>query len=160
MASEKIRECMVCVASYQIDAAGEEQTMKIKSKGQLTERDSVLYVLYEENMEEGQEKMGANTLPDRAAVKNLLKIETESVRVSLKKSGMVSWNIVFEQGKKKKSEYGTPYGSLEIGVETKGVRIRKDGKKTSLQLMYALFIQDEKQADCRLEIEISPDYFT
>lgn len=133
---------MVFVTSYQIDTEGERQIIEAKNKGQLSEREGVLYVLYEENTEDGQ------------TIKNLLKIEKEPFQVSLKKSGAVSWKMIFEQGKKDKSEYETPYGALEIGAETKVVKVWREQEKTSLQLVYTLFIQGEKQADCRLEIEI------
>jgi len=133
---------MVHVISRHIDAEGEKRTIEMESKGQLSEREGVLYVLYEESIDEKQ------------TVKNLLKIGKEPLRVSLKKSGAVSWKIAFEQGKKDRSEYGTPYGALEVGVEAETVKVRATGQKISLELAYALFIQGEKQADCRLEIEI------
>lgn len=142
MMKEKSRECRVCVTSHQVDAEGEEQIMKTENKGRLSEREGALYVLYEEETGE------------KAVIKNLLKIEKEPFRVSLKKSGAVSWKMIFEQGKYEKSEYHTPYGALEIGAGTRMVKLEKGEEKTSLQLAYALFIQGEKQADCRLEIEI------
>ena len=121
--------------------------METTNKGQLSEREEVLYVLYEENLEE----TGSGDLAD---VRNLLKIEEAHARVTLKKSGGVSWKIRFEAGKQDRSEYETPYGGFEIGVETKDVTIKKEHEKTSLQLVYTLVIQKEKQAACRLEIEI------
>ena len=136
MIKEKSRECRVWVTSHQVNTEGEKQVMKTENKGRLSEREGVLYVLYEEKTEEGE------------VVKNLL------LRASLKKSGAVSWKMVFEQGKYEKSEYQTPYGTLEIGAETKEVKAEKKEEKTSLQLVYTLFIQGEKQADCRLEIMI------
>ncbi len=145
MTTEKSRECTVRIISRQIGAEGEEQAIETMSKGQLTERDGVLYVLYEEFPEEGQ---------PGAAVKNLLKIEGDPARASLKKSGAVSWRIVFERGKTDASEYRTPYGALGVSVRTNEVTILREKEKTSLQLVYTLFIQGEKQADCRLEAEI------
>lgn len=142
MIKEKSRECRVYVTSHQVNTEGEKQTIKTESRGQLSEGEGVLYVLYTENTEE------------ETVIKNLLKIEKEPLRVSLKKSGMVSWKMFFEEGRYEKSEYHTPYGALEIGAETKEVKIEKREEKTSLQLAYTLFIQGEKQADCRLEIEI------
>lgn len=145
MIREKNAECMVCVRSEQISGTGERQTMETRSKGRLSEREGVLYVLYEEN--------GGETRAD-APVKNLLKIEWGSARASLKKSGAVSWKINFERGKRDRSEYITPYGALEIGVETREVKVKKGQEKTSLLLVYTLYIQGERQADCRLELEI------
>lgn len=142
MIKEKSRECRVYVTSHQVNTEGEKQTIKTESRGQLSGREGVLYVLYTENTEE------------ETVIKNLLKIEKEPLRVSLKKSGMVSWKMFFEKGRYEKSEYQTPYGTLKIGAETKEVKIEKRGEKTSLQLVYTLIIQGEKQADCRLEIEI------
>ena len=147
MIKEKSRECRVWVTSHQVNTEGEKQVMKTENKGRLSEREGVLYVLYEENLEE----TGSGDLAD---VRNLLKIEEAHARVTLKKSGGVSWKIRFEAGKQDRSEYETPYGGFEIGVETKDVTIKKEHEKTSLQLVYTLVIQKEKQAACRLEIEI------
>lgn len=130
------------VTSHQVNTEGEKQTIKTESKGQLSEREGVLYVLYTEKTEE------------KTAVKNLLKIEKEPLRASLKKSGMICWHMIFEKGRYEKSEYQTPYGALEVGVETKEIKTEKREEKTSLQLAYTLFIQGEKQSACRLEIEI------
>lgn len=145
MFREKNRECIVRVKSEQTGGPGGRQTMETRSKGQLFEREGVLYVLYEEKSGETQAD---------APVKNLLKIERESARVSLKKSGAVSWKIIFERGKRDGSEYVTPCGVLEIGVETRKVKVEEGQEKTSLLLVYTLFIQGERQADCRLEMEI------
>lgn len=145
MIREKGRECTVCVRSEQKNADGETQYFETKSKGRLSEREGALFVLYEENTEE---------MPEKQSVKNLLKIEEEPLRVSLKKSGAVSWRMTFEKGNRKEAEYGTPYGALQIGIETERIILKKRQEKTSLQLLYALFIQGEKQADCRLELEI------
>lgn len=143
------RECVVRTISRQTDVQGEEQIIMTQGKGQLSERNGVLYVLYKENTDEGQRgESGAGI------VKNLLKIEKEPERVCLKRSGAVSSEMIFAEGKKNSSLYKTSYGTLEIGTETRKVSVRKETEKISLQLMYALFIQDEKQADCRLKIEI------
>ena len=142
MIKERSRECSVYVTSCQIDTAGEKQTIETESKGRLSEKEGVLYVLYEESTDEKQN------------IKNLLKIEKEPLRVSLTKSGAVSWKIKFIQGEKDRAEYGTPYGSLEISVDTKAVTFQRTEQKISLQLVYTLFIQGEKQADCRLKADI------
>ncbi len=142
MITENKKECMVCISSHHAGADGESQSMEIKSRGRLFKRGSVLSVLYEENEKAGEQ------------IKTLLKIEKEPLRVSIRKSGAVIWNAVFEEGKKDVSAYETPYGALEIEVETKTVNVRQTEQKTSLQLRYALLIQGEKQADCRLEIDI------
>lgn len=155
MIREKRRECTVCVRSEQRSADGEIQTFETKSKGRLSGREGVLYVLYEENLEEMQGETGREKeAAPKMQVKNLLKIEEQPLRVSLKRSGAVSWKMIFEQGKTGESEYGTPYGVLRIGTETERVVLKKEQEKTSLQLLYTLLIQGEKQADCRLEIEI------
>ena len=147
MINGKRRECTVRVRTEQVNAAGEKQIMETTNKGQLSEREEVLYVLYEENLEE----TGSGDLAD---VRNLLKIEEAHARVTLKKSGGVSWKIRFEAGKQDRAEYESPDGGFEIGVETKDVTIKKEHEKTSLLLVYTLVIQKEKQAACRLEIEI------
>ena len=154
MLSEKSRECTVWVKSVQKNEEGETQIFETRNKGRLSGREGVLYVLYEEN---GEETQGSAPV---MSVKNLLKIEKDPLRASLKKSGAVSWRMTFEQGKGSEAAYETPYGTLRTGVWTTSVTLEMEQKKTSLQLLYTLFIQGEKQADCRLELEIEPCYFT
>lgn len=151
MVKGKSRECIVCVTSELKGVDGEMQVFERRSRGRLSVRERALYVIYEEPSKEPQEK--AETAAE-ARVKNLIKIEKEPFRVSLKKSGAVCWRMVFEQGKRETAEYGTPYGMLLIGVETERLTLKKEQEKTSLQLIYTLYIQGEKQADCRLEITI------
>lgn len=159
MIKEKRRECAINVKSLQRSVDGETQVIETESRGWLSGRAGVLYVLYEENPEGTQEKPEtASEISGKAAqgmlVKNLLKIEERPLRINLKKSGAVSWETTFEQGRKSEAEYVTPCGMLKIGTETEGITLKKEQEKISLQLLYALFMQGEKQADCRLEMEI------
>lgn len=147
MMKETGTDCIVRVRSEQRNADGEKQIIEARSKGRLSEREGVLYVLYTENMDE-------NGTGESAEVRNLLKIEKSSAWAEIRKSGAVSWKMRFEQGRTERQMYVTPYGSLEICTETKAVAVKTEQKKTSLQLMYALLMEGEKQADCRLEIEI------
>lgn len=175
MMRDESRECTVCVKSAQTDGTGEIQRMETRSRGRLSEREGVLYVLYEESAGEkecppqGEQNAGRKPLREaqglaagdkplsgrkKAVTRNLLKIECDPLRASLKKSGEISWKMCFEAGKRDCSEYRTPYGALSIGASTEKITLKRQDKKTSLQLAYTLFIQGEKQADCRLEIEI------
>ncbi len=162
------RECMVRVMSEQTGADGEKQVIITKNKGRLFKKEGALYVRYTENMENTEETQGA------AETENLLKIEALNVpeiedfntahipvRVTIKKSGAVSWEMTFQQGVQARATYKTPYGAFEMCAETTeadyAVSFRNGQEKISLQLAYTLFIQGEKQADCRLKLEI---YFT
>ncbi len=143
MIKENRKEVTVRIASHQTDADGEQQDMEMHGTGQLFEREDALYVLYEEN-------------PGIAGktVRNFLKIEKNPCKVSLKKSGAVSWAVAFEEERHDVSEYQTPFGALLMEVETESVQLERTGRKISLQLVYTLFIQGTKQAVCRLELEI------
>ncbi len=143
MIKENRKEVTVRIASHQTDANGEWQDMEMQGTGQLFEREDALYVLYEENPGIAGE-----------TVRNFLKIEKNPCKVSLKKSGAVSWAVVFEEGRHDVSEYQTPFGALLMEVETESVQLERTGQKISLQLVYILFIQGTKQAVCRLELEI------
>lgn len=149
MTEENKKDILLQIVSYQKDAEGEIHQIKTQAAGQLFEREDALYILYTEMQEDGGN-----------SIKNLLKIEEKTGRVSLKKSGAVSWKAEFEEGKYQLSEYQTPYGSLGMGVETDKVLLEKEEKKISLHLAYTLYIQEEKQAECRLEIVCTENYLT
>ncbi len=159
------RECTVRVISEQTGVDGEKQIIRTENKGRLYRREGALYVYYMENMEETQGAAETETLLKIEAL-NVPEIEALGiahipVRVTLKKSGAVFWEITFEQGMRAHAAYETPYGTLETSVETTEVNYAvsfiNGQEKTSLRLAYTLMIQGEKQADCRLEFEI---YFT
>ena len=84
---------------------------------------------------------------------NEIRILPDSVLIS--KEGVVSTNMVFAEGKKGITYYTTPFGTIEMGISTTELR-REIGKdRIELDIGYALSMNGDHVADCRVRIDAS-----
>lgn len=100
------------------------------------------YLIYED-MEEGS---GQKT-------RNLIKCRPQLMELTRK--GLVDVHMVFEEQKKNVSCYTTPFGSVMVGIDTSKVDINEEPEKITLSVDYALDINYEQFATCRINVEIS-----
>lgn len=99
------------------------------------------YVIYDETTEGFNEK-----------TKNIIKFKENSL--DLTKRGLVNVHMVFEENKKNMTSYGTPYGELLIGIDAKSVRLLEEDKRIVVDVDYALEINYEHFADCKIRMDI------
>ena len=104
-------------------------------------RDS--YIIYDELMEGCDE-------PTR----NIIKFKEHEM--NLTKRGTVNVYMVFEENKKNMTSYLTPYGSIRRGLVTSRVTFTEEEKEISVNVDYALEVNYEYLADCRIEMHIRP----
>lgn len=100
------------------------------------------YILYEELMEETD-----------APVKNMIKIGENFCSVS--KKGAVNVNMLFEVGKSNISNYVTPFGMIVVGIDTHAIEIKEEENKIEVFIDYALAMNYEHLANCRLHMTIN-----
>jgi uncharacterized beta-barrel protein YwiB (DUF1934 family) len=79
--------------------------------------------------------------------------------MELTKSGLVSVQMVFEEGKKNLTQYNTPYGSLMMGVEATKMQFAETEDIIKINVDYALEINEEHSADCNIRITVRPKEF-
>lgn len=58
--------------------------------------------------------------------------------------------------RKTMTSYLTPYGSILIGLDTSRVTFTEEEKEISVNVDYALEVNYEYLADCRIEMHIRP----
>lgn len=105
------------------------------------ETDGKKYILYDEIKES-----------EKIKNKCLIKIGMNEVTVS--KKGTVSSEMIFRVGKKKLSNYETPYGGITMGIKTKSLTVDETKGRIKVMIDYGLDMNYEFAADCTIDITI------
>ncbi len=139
------REVLITVSGVLFTGEGEKEkdNVDIISPGQYYLRNGKHYLLYEEMVEEYPEP-----------VKNILKIAPD--HVSLRKNGIISTEMRFEEGKDTQSHYSTPFGVLALGIHTSRIHMEESGDEMNLDIEYGLEINYEHSSDNRLHVRVQP----
>lgn len=116
---------IISIRGRQSFAGMEDDTIELVTEGRLR-RDKGSYTLsYQETEVTGME----NTLTT---------IRVEGDRVTLMREGRFNSQMVFQEGRRHLSLYETPYGALEVGINTKRMRSALDDKGGELEIDYRL----------------------
>ncbi|SFG62278.1 Uncharacterized beta-barrel protein YwiB, DUF1934 family [Lachnospiraceae bacterium C7] len=138
------KEVLVSVLGKQMDrrevGQGEDKS-EIKTNGQYYEKDGKHYVLYEITEEN-------NDIP----TKTMVKANDNIVEVTRK--GVTNTHMVFEKNKKNVTYYDTPYGSIQLGVDTRKLNVVKESDRIRIELEYSLDCNYEYLYDCNLSVDI------
>ncbi|MCD8077170.1 MAG: DUF1934 domain-containing protein [Lachnospiraceae bacterium] len=139
------REVLITVSGvlFTGEDAKEKDNVDIISPGQYYLRNGKHYLLYEEMMEEYPEP-----------VKNIIKISPD--HVSLRKNGIISTEMRFEEGKHTQSHYSTPFGVLALGIHTNRIQMEESGGEVNLDIEYGLEINYEHASENRLHVRVQP----
>ena len=82
---------------------------------------------------------------------NYIKMSPKGMEV--RKKGVVNVHMVFEQGKKNKTFYNTPYGTLQMGIAATGLELKESKDDIQMKVDYALDMNEEHVADCYLTVQ-------
>lgn len=86
-------------------------------------------------------------------VRNTIKITGDRV-FEIIKSGLANAHMVFEKDKINMTQYETPYGELLVGIHTRKIKVDAREDNIAVAVNYALDINDEKVADCNIDMNI------
>lgn len=137
------KEVMVSIRGLQFDQEMDSEEIETIQWGQYYKKNDTHYIIYDELMEGCDE-------PTR----NIIKFKEHEM--NLTKRGTVNVYMVFEENKKNMTSYLTPYGSILIGLDTSRVTFTEEEKEISVNVDYALEVNYEYLADCRIEMHIRP----
>lgn len=84
----------------------------------------------------------------------LTTIQVEETRVTLVRVGAVNSQMVFEEGRRHFSMYETPYGALEIGINTRKMRAKLGIDGGDILIDYSLEIDHGTVGDNRFQINV------
>ena len=99
------------------------------------------YVMFEEAQEGFTE-----------SVKGILKIKNGGVELT--KKGLIQSHMTVVPDTLYVSEYKTPFGSMQMGVRTKELRILSTEERIQIYIKYLLEAEEQVMADCHIQITI------
>ena len=120
----------------------EEETdeLEMTMPGKYYFRNGSHYLRYEEMLDDTAE-----------TTVNYIKMSPNGVEV--RKQGQVNVHMVFEEGKKNKTFYNTPYGTLQMGISATGLELKESEDGIQMKVDYALDMNEEHVADCYLTVQ-------
>lgn len=118
----------------------EQEPIEIVVPGQYYFRNGNHYLRYEEMLDDTAE-----------TTVNYIKMSPNGVEV--RKQGQVNVHMVFEEGKKNKTFYNTPYGTLQMGISATGLELKESEDGIQMKVDYALDMNEEHVADCYLTVQ-------
>ena len=118
----------------------EQEAIEIVVPGQYYFRNGSHYLRYEEMMDDTAQP-----------TVNYIKMSAQGVEV--RKQGQVNVHMVFEEGKKNKTFYNTPYGTLQMGISATGLELKESEDGIQMKVDYALDMNEEHVADCYLTVQ-------
>lgn len=117
-----------------------QEPIEIVVPGQYYFRNGSHYLRYEEMLDDTAE-----------TTVNYIKMSPNGVEV--RKQGQVNVHMVFEEGKKNKTFYNTPYGTLQMGISATGLELKESEDGIQMKVDYALDMNEEHVADCYLAVQ-------
>ena len=121
---------IISIRGVQSTAPGEEDVMELVTHGLLGGDEGELILSYRESELTGLE--GTTTT-----------FRVTGDKITLKREGTLTSEMVFQEGKDHVSLYQTPYGGLTLGVKTRKARSDLSPAGGELEIQYALDVDDE-----------------
>lgn len=120
-----------------------KEPISVTTPGEFYERNNCYYAVYKETEISGMK--GTTTT---------LKIKPD--KFSMLRNGTTSTKMEFEKGKQTFSMYNTPYGTLELEINTKDLQVLMDDSGGKVHVKYELSIsrQDRQLTDLEVEIKV------
>lgn len=132
---------IVTIVGTQRDAQGEADSIELITAGRWYDKNGVRYIIYEDTEISGME-----------GTKTMLKLQGE--RVVLVRTGKVEHRQEFCLGEKSVSPYLTPYGTMEMGIDTRQLKVVLAEAEGSLYIEYDLEINGQWQSTNTLSVKV------
>lgn len=137
------RNVIVSVSSIQSES--KDDSVEIVTPGKFYKKEKDYYVSYDETKLSGME--GTTTT---------FKISLDNDKFSLIRMGTTSTKMEFERDKEQIVLYNTPYGTLELKLETKNLNINVNEDGGDVLIDYTMLIGSDKPLQTTLKINIKP----
>lgn len=124
-------------------SVNEDEAIEVIVPGTYYFKNGKHYVLYEEYEESGK------------VTKNQMKISGDD-HVEIRKSGVLSTYMVFETGTCHPAAYQTPFGQVQVAMDTRAIEIEEEETYIGIGIDYCLEVNGDPLADSRIDIRITP----
>lgn len=135
------REVMISIRGIQFDNGQDGEKIESIQKGEYFYKNQTHYILFDEILEGMDDP-----------VKSMIKFKKGEMH--LNKKGPINVTMDFLEHKKTLTNYRTPYGSLVIGLEAANVNFQEEEKRIVVNVDYAMEVNYEHLADCKIKIDI------
>ena len=136
------KDVLIAIKGMQFEGAEDPEEIEVIQKGQYYERNGSHYLMYDEPVE------GSSDI-----IKNRIKFKENEVQVE--KKGAVNTTLTFTKNEKNMTNYATPFGNLVIGIDTQRIALELAEEKMDIRVDYALDINYEFLADCKISIAVT-----
>ena len=137
------KDVLVSLSGLQMAQEQDPENTEVISKGEYFFRNGKHFVVYDEIME------GIND-PSKT------KIKFTDNTLEVLRQGEMSVHMIFEKDKKNVTYYYTPFGSLQIGIDTRDIQVVETDELITVEVEYALDANYEYVGDCKIKLAVSP----
>lgn len=134
------KDVMIRINGMQFtDVGGYQEPVEVIAPGKYYFKNGNHYLVFED-LDDEEKKTG----------ENMMKFRDSYLEVS--RRGDINARMIFEKNKKTKSLYGTPFGTLDIGISTTSVKLDEKEDSIGVTANYALEINNDFIADCSITL--------
>ena len=135
-------DVLISIRGLQLDMKSDSDAIEIVTNGTYTKKNNKAFLLFDQYED------------DRSLTKNVLTFDEKSMELT--RRGGTQLHMSFFRNEKTLTNYGTPFGNILVGVDTRNIRIEESEEKVQVAVDYALELNYEYLADCELTVNITP----
>lgn len=135
------KDVMISIRGIQFDNGQDGEKIESIQLGEYYNKNNTHYIMFDEIIEGMDEP-----------VKSMIKFKKGEMH--LHKKGPINVTMDFLEHKKTLTDYRTPFGSIVIGLEATKVDFQEEEKKIVVKVDYAMDVNYEHLADCKIKIDI------
>lgn len=135
------KDVLVSISGLQFEI-DKEEAVEVISVGEYYNRNGKHYILYDEILEEVE-----------GITNCTLKISDK--QVSIQKKGANNVHMIFEANRKNITYYNTPFGDLQIGINTTSIKVTEEEDQILVTINYELDINYSHVSDCEIQVKIT-----
>lgn len=133
------KDVLIAIKGLQFEEAEDAEEIEVIQRGQYFQRNGAHFLVYEEPIE------GSSDM-----ILNRIKLKEDEVQVT--KKGAVNTMLSFRKNEKNMTNYATPFGNLVMGIHTHQIDLNMQEDKMLVHVDYALDVNYEFLADCKITI--------
>jgi len=136
------KDVLIAIKGLQFEESEDAEEIEVIKCGQYYQRNGSHFVVYEEPIEGSTD-----------TILNRIKFKEDEVQVT--KKGAVNTMLSFRRNEKNMTNYATPFGNLVMGIHTHQIDLDIEEEKILVHVDYALDVNYEFLADCKITITIT-----
>ena len=136
------KDVLIAIKGLQFEEAEDAEEIEVIQRGQYYQRNGAHYLMYEEPIEGTDD-----------TILNRIKVKDNEVQVT--KKGAVNTILSFQENEKNMTNYATPFGNLVMGIHTHQIDLTVQEDKILVHVDYALDVNYEFLADCKITITVT-----